>query len=213
MLKELTHSNLTLQIKSKLRRVGFPEIRFHYSMYSTIVFSGLVLALASNVFFAPLHQVRQDYLTVADTVQFIAKTIGPNTNPDALPDVNNWLFVPVHSGAGTNLATLVDPSKFSFNLTEPGFFRNGTDAPHSDGGYVTAGFLSGTTPWSLVLEMAHEPGSSNPGADIGTVQFDIGVGTDGLDVPAGKLITSNYVTDSFWACPNVPVKGGVAIAG
>jgi hypothetical protein len=43
------------------------------------------------------------------------------------------------------------------------------------------------------------------------VEFNVGVGTDGLDVPAGKLITSKYVTDSFWACPNFPVEGGVAI--
>jgi hypothetical protein len=182
-------------------------------MHSTIALSALALGLSSNVFAAPLLQVRQDSLTLADTVQFIAKTLGSNPNPDALPDINNWLFVPVHSGAGMNLATLIDPSTASFNLSEPGYFRNGTDAAHSDGGYMTAGFLPGTTtPYSLVLDTAHEVNSSNPGAYTGYVEFDVGVGTDGLDVPAGQLITSNYVTDSFWACPNVPVEGDVAIA-
>ena len=100
-------------------------------MHSTITFSALVLALSSNVFAAPL-QVRQDSTILADTVQFIAKTIGSNPNPDALPDINNWLFQPVHSGAGQALATLVDPSTTSFNLSEPGYFRNGTDVPHGD---------------------------------------------------------------------------------
>lgn len=42
------------------------------------------------------------------------------------------------------------------------------------------------------------------------MEFNVGVGTSGMDVPAGKLITSNYVTDSFWACPDVPIEGGIA---
>jgi hypothetical protein len=183
-------------------------------MHSPIVFSALTLALSSSVFAAPLNQVRQDLLTLADTVQFIAKTKGSNPNPGALPDINNWLFTPVHSGAGQSLATLVDPSTAPLDLSLPGYFRNGTDAPHSDGGYITAGFLAGTTstpPYSLVLAMSHDPDSPNPGAARGTVQFDAGVGTDGLDVPAGTLITSNYVTDDFWACPDVPVEGGTAV--
>lgn len=180
-------------------------------MHSSIAFPVMVLALSHNVFAAPLHQVRQDSLTLADTFQFIAKTIGPNPNADALPDINNWLFTPVHSGAGMNLATLVDPSTTSFNLSAPGYFRNGSDVAHGDGGYITAGFLYGTTPYSLVLDLAHEATSSNPGAETGTVQFNVGVGTDGLDVSAGKLITSNYVTDSFWACPNFPIEGSTAI--
>jgi hypothetical protein len=182
-------------------------------MHSTIAFSALAVALSSNVFASPLLQARQDSLTLADTVQFIAKTLGSNPNP-ALPDVNNWLFIPIHSGAGLNTATLVDPSTTSFNLSEPGYFRNGTDVAHGEGAYMTAGFLTGTTPgipWSLVLDMVHETNSSNPGAYTGTVQFNAGVGTDGLDVPAGILITSNYVTNSFWACPNVEVEGGLAI--
>lgn len=215
----IRHSHLTEQINPKIHHSNFYkylpntiyQIRFNYNMHSTIAFSALALALSSNVFAAPLHQVRQNELTLADTVQLIAKTIGSNPNPDGLPDINNWHFEPVHSGAGTNLATLVDPSTASFNLSESGYFRNGTDAPHSDGGYMTAGFLTGTTPYSLVLDLVHEANSSNPGAQTGNVQFNAGVGTDGLDVPAGKLITSNYVTDSFWACPNVPIEGGVAI--
>jgi hypothetical protein len=181
-------------------------------MHSTIAFSALAGALSSNVFAVPLLQARQDSLTLADTVQFIAKTLGSNPNP-ALPDINNWLFIPVHSGAGFNTATLFDPSTASFNLSEPGYFRNGTDVAHSEGAHMTASFLSSTTPgipWSLVLNMVHEANSSNPGAYTGTVQFNIGVGTDGLDVPTGKLFTSNYVTNSFWACPNVEVEGGLA---
>jgi len=185
-------------------------------MHYTIAFSALILALSSSVSAAPLNQARQDPLTLADTVQFIAKTKGPNPNPAALPDLNNWLFKPIHSGAGQNLLTLADPSTTApFNLSAPGYFRNGTDRPHSDGGYMTAGFLAGTTstpPYSLILAMSHDINSPNPGAERGTVQFNVGVGTDGLDVPAGKLITSNYVTDDFWACPDVPVEGGSAIA-
>lgn len=77
---------------------------------------------------------------------------------------------------------------------------------------MTSGFLYGTTPYSLVLVGGHEANSSNPGAYTGFVEFDIGIGTDGLDVPSGQLITSEYVTDSFWACPNVPVEGSTAIA-
>lgn len=180
-------------------------------MHSTIAFSAVALALSSNVFAAPLNQARQDSLTVADTVQFIAKTIGPNPNSSALPNINNWLFTPVHSGAGRNIATLVDPSTASFNLSAPGYFRNGTNVPNGNGGSLTAGFLAGTTPYSLVLDMAHQDTSSNPGAQTGFVEFNIGVGTDGLSVSAGKIITSNYVTDSLWACPNVVVQGGVAI--
>jgi hypothetical protein len=185
-------------------------------MYSTITFSALALALSSRAFAAPLNQVRQDPLTLADTVQFIAKTVGPNPNPGALPDLNNWLFKPVHSGAGQNLGTLASPSTTApFNLSLPGYFRNGTDSPHSTGGYMTAGFLFGTTsspPYSLQLAMSHDDTSPNPGALRGTVEFNAGLGTDGLDVPAGQLITSNYVTDSFWACPDVPVEGSSAIA-
>jgi len=185
-------------------------------MHFTIAFSALALALSSSAFAAPLNQVRQDPLTLADTVQFIAKTKGPNPNPGALPDLNNWLFKPIHSGAGQNLGTLADPSTTApFNLSAPGYFRNGTDGPHSDGGYMTAGFLAGTTstpPYSLSLAMSHDGASPNPGALRGTVEFNAGVGTDGLDVPAGQLITSNYVTDSFWACPDVPVEGGSAVA-
>jgi hypothetical protein len=183
-------------------------------MHSTTTLSVLALALSSSVFAAPHNQARQESLILADTVQFIAKTKGPNPNTTALPNINNWLFKPVHSGAGLNLATLVNPSTSSHDYSAPGFFRNGTDVPHGTGGYVTAGFLpasSANIPWSLVLAMSHDSSSPNPGAASGTVQFNVGVGTDGLDVPAGKLITSNYVTDYFSACPNVPVEGGSAI--
>lgn len=76
---------------------------------------------------------------------------------------------------------------------------------------MTAGLL-GNAPYSLVLDVSHPVNSSNPGAQSGTVEFNVGIGTDGLDVPSGKLITSNYVTDQFWACPNVPVEGGVVVA-
>jgi hypothetical protein len=188
------------------------KLNYNIKMHSSIAFPAMVLALSHNIFAAPLNQVRQNALTLADTVQFIAKTMGPNPNPGVLPDINNWLFMPVHSGAGMNLATLVDPSTSSFDLSAPGYFRNGTDVAHGDGGYITAGFLSGTTPYSLVLDVAHETGSPNPGAQIGTVQLNVGVGTSGLDVSAGEFITSNYVTDSFWACPNFPVEGSTAIA-
>ncbi|KAE8451757.1 hypothetical protein EG329_003214 [Mollisiaceae sp. DMI_Dod_QoI] len=184
-------------------------------MHSTTAFSALALALSSNVFASPLpHQARQDPLTLADTVLFIAKTIGPNPNPSALPNINNWLFRPIHSGAGLNQATLVSPSTAPFNLSLPGYFRNGTDVPHGDGAYMTAGFSSSTptTPWSLVLSVSHQANSSNPGAQTGMVQFNVGLGTDGLDVPEGKLVTSNYVSDEFWACPDVEVEGGLAIA-
>ncbi|KUJ24163.1 uncharacterized protein LY89DRAFT_679377 [Mollisia scopiformis] len=181
-------------------------------MHSTITFPALALALSSNVFAAPLLQVRQNTLTTADTVQFVAKTIGSNPNATTFPDINNWLFQPVHSGAGTNLATLVDPSTASFNLSAPGYFQNGTDAPHSTGGYMVAGFIDSTAPYSLVLDVAHEANSSNPGAELGYVEMNIGLGTDGLNVPDGQLITSEYVTDTFYACPNVPVEGGSVIA-
>lgn len=181
-------------------------------MHSTLTFavSAIAVALSSTAFAAPLTQIRSDTLILADTVQFIAKTLGTNPNPTQLPDVNNWHFAPVHSGAGLNTATLTDPAKSSFNLTQPGYFRNGTDVAHGDGAYMTAGLL-GEYPYSLYLEVQHEEGSSNPGAQVGQVQFNVGIGTNGLDVPAGKLITSNYVTDTFWACPNVVVEGGLAI--
>lgn len=83
--------------------------------------------------------------------------------------------------------------------------------PHGDGGYVTAGFVYGTTPYSLVLSMSHDPDSSNPGALTGFVQFNVGIGTSGMDIVDGNLITSRYVSDQFWACPNVPVEGGTAV--
>jgi hypothetical protein len=178
-------------------------------MYSIIAFWGLVLALSSKGFSIPLHRVRQDGLTYADTVQFVAKTILRNPNPN----VNNWLFVTVPNGNGTNLATLVDPSKYTFNLSQPGFFQNGIDYVHSAyGGHLTAGFLSGTTPWSLVLDLAHQSGSRNPMAESGTLQFNTGVRTEGLTVTSGQLLTSNFQSDFFWAYPNVPVQGGVAMA-
>ncbi|PMD16793.1 hypothetical protein NA56DRAFT_708358 [Hyaloscypha hepaticicola] len=108
-------------------------------MHSANAFWGLVLALSSKGFSTPLHQ-------------FVAKTILRNPNPD----VKNWLFETAPNGNGTNLATLVNPSKYSFNLSQPGFFQNGTDGVHSAyGGYVTAGFLNGTAPWSLVIDQAH----------------------------------------------------------
>ncbi|KAN0114598.1 hypothetical protein V8E51_004142 [Hyaloscypha variabilis] len=181
------------------------HIHLHHNMHSTIAVS-LAVALASNVMAAPL-QARQA-LSLADTVQFVAKTVGANPNPGVLPDINNWLFTPIHSGAGLNTATLVDPSKNSFNLSAPGFFQNGTDADHSTGGYLTAGYLddSVNTPWSLVLDLIQD-GSSNPGAYVGPVEFNVGVGTDGLEVFNGQLITSRYVTDSFWGCPNVEIEG------
>jgi hypothetical protein len=77
---------------------------------------------------------------------------------------------------------------------------------------VTAGFLSGTTPWSLVLDLAPQSGSRNPMAESGTLQFNAGVGTEGLTVTSGQLLTSKFQSDFFWACPNVPVQGGVAMA-
>lgn len=179
-------------------------------MHSTIAFSAIAVALSGTVFAAPLNQIRQDPLILADTVQFVAKTLGANPNPLELPDVNNWLFTPAHSGAGLNTVTLTDPAESPFNLTIPGYFRNGTDVAQGDGAYMTAGLL-GSYPYSLALGLHHEEGSTNPGAQVGQVQFNLGIGTDGLDVPAGRLITSNYVTDTFWACPNVVVEGGLAI--
>jgi hypothetical protein len=179
-------------------------------MHSTIVFSALAAALSSNVLAAPL-QVRSDGLILADTVQFIAKTIGENPNPTGLPDINNWHFTPVHSGAGLNAATITDPSK-PFNLSAPGFFRNGTDEEHGEGGYISGGFLDTKEAWSLVLNMVHDKNSPNPGAAIGQVQFNIGEGTSGFDVYEGRLITSRYVTDAFWACPNVRVEASDVIA-
>ncbi|KAE9379555.1 hypothetical protein N431DRAFT_397950 [Stipitochalara longipes BDJ] len=187
------------------------KIFLHYNMHSTIALS-MAFALAGNVIAAPL-QARQD-LTLADTVQFIAKTQGSNPSPGVLPDINNWLFVPVHSGAGLNTATLADPSKTSFNLSAPGFFQNGTDAEHSTGAYMTAGFLDDSatkTPWSLVLNAIHQNSSSNPGAYVGPIEFNVGVGTNGFEVFSGHLITSRYVSDTFWACPNIPVEGSEAI--
>lgn len=179
-------------------------------MHSVLVLSALALALSHHTYASPIIG-RQDSLILADTVDFIAKTRGSNLNPDALPDINNWRFTPIHSGAGQNVATLIDPTTNSFNLSAPGYFRNGTDVSHGGGATMTAGLVTGTVPYSLVLAIGHDDGSSNPGAMRGTVQFNAGIGTNGLDVPAGQLITSNYVTDAFWACPNVPVEGSTAI--
>ena len=119
----------------------------------------------------------------------------------------------IHSGAGLNTATLVNPSTASFNLTAPGYFQNGTDADLGTGAYMTAGYWddSSNVPESLVLDLVHQDGSTNPGAFVGPVEFNVGVGTDGLEVYNGQLITSRYVTDSFWACPNVQMEGGKAI--
>lgn len=112
-------------------------------MHPTSAFWGLVLALSSSGFSSPLHPVRDVGLSSADTVQFVAKTISKNPQPN----VNNWLLVTVPNGNSTKLATLVDPSKYSFNLSQEGFFPNGTDGVRSAyGGHVSAGFLSGTTP-------------------------------------------------------------------
>jgi len=171
----------------------------------------MVAALAGNVIATPI-QARQA-LSLADTVQFIAKTQGSNPSPGVLPDINNWLFIPIHSGAGLNTATLVDPSTTSFNLSAPGYFQNGTDGELSTGVYMTAGYLEGTpnVPWSLVLDLAHQDGSPNPGAFVGPIEFNIGQGTAGREVYYGQLITSRYVSDSFWACPNFQVEGGQAI--
>ena len=121
--------------------------------------------------------------------------------------------MPIHSGAGLNTATLVDPSKNSFNLSAPGYFQNGTDAELSTGAYLTAGYLDDSVndTWSLVLDLVHEDGPTNPGAFVGPVEFNVGVGTNGLEVFNGQLITSRYVTDTFWACPNVEVEGGQAL--
>ncbi len=38
------------------------------------------------------------------------------------------------------------------------------------------------------------------------------MGTEGVEVQSGQLFTSNFQSDFFWACPNVPVQGGVAMA-
>lgn len=184
-------------------------------MHSTITFSTLALALSSSVLAAPL-EVRQDSVTLADTFLFIAKTVGTNPDPAVFPDINNWFLTPVHSGAGLSLMTLTEPVKSPFlNTSAPGWFRNGTDVDHGVGGYITAGnskLGDIDVAWSLVEAMHKDASDTNPGATIGTLQFNIGTGTSGLDLSDdGRLITSRLLTDRFCASPNVPVEGSTAM--
>lgn len=49
-------------------------------------------------------------------------------------------------------------------------------------------------------------------AESGTLQFNTGFGIEVLMVTSGQLLASNFQSDFLWACPNVPVQGGVAMA-
>lgn len=177
-------------------------------MHSTLAFSALALALSSNVLAAPFNQARQEPISFADTVQFVVKTIGPNTGL-ALPNVNNWDVTPYHFTAGENVLNLTDPYTSNFSFSDAGFFRNGTgdangDSPQS----ITAGFIpndSSHSPWSLVLDLAPNK-SGDPRGLTGLLKFNADVGTNGLDILNGKLVTDDFDTDSFWAC-SYPIDG------
>lgn len=177
-------------------------------MHSTLISVVTALALSIAAFAAPLQSRQDPSLILADTVVFIAKTVGTNPNPAALPDVNNWLVEAVHSGAGLSNFVLSDPSTSSFNLSAPGYFRNGSN---SFAMYLTAGDVIPGIPESIVFGMTHQAGSSNPGAEAGLVQLDFGIGTSGIDVLDGELAVT-YAEDFFYACPNVEVEGAQAVA-
>lgn len=179
-------------------------------MHSTGTFSALALALSSSVLAAPL-EVRQEPLIFDDTISFIAKTIGDNPNTTAFPDINNWRFVSRHDGASINDMVLLDPSSVSADDV-PHFFRNGTDEPHGQGARLTTGTWKGFI-WDLsVNNMTKDENDPNPGAYTALVELNIGEkdhnGTDGMDVnDEGKLITTQYVSDSFVACADEIVEG------
>lgn len=184
-------------------------------MHSALTLSSLALAL-SAVRATPLPSSQSTSLTLADTVNFIAKTVGTNPNPGALPDVNNYVAVAVHSGATTNLYTLVDPSTLTLNNSDPSIFRNGSALGPDDVGYhmyLTIGNVETFSNWpfSMFFSMTHQNSSSNPGAQAGFVDLNVGVGTPGYDVVDGILAVT-YAEDFFWACPDVVVEGGTAIA-
>jgi len=76
---------------------------------------------------------------------------------------------------------------------------------------VTAGFLSGTTPWSLVLDLAHESGSRNPMVESGTLQSNTGIGTKGLEVSSSQLLTSNFQSGFFGRVRMFPSRAGLLL--
>ena len=181
-------------------------------MHSTLILAAITLAFSHITQAAPLQSRQDASLVLADTVVFIAKTIGTNPNSDTLPDVNNWLATPVHSAAGQNLFVLSDPSTTSLNLSAPGFFRNGTN-PGAVGAdtRLTAGLVAPDYPYSIVFELSHNASDPNPGAEEGFVELDVGTGTAGVDVVGGQLGVT-YAFDIFYACPNIVVEGSEAIA-
>ncbi|KAI9046455.1 hypothetical protein LZ554_009204 [Drepanopeziza brunnea f. sp. 'monogermtubi'] len=182
-------------------------------MYPILTPAAIALALLNNALAVPLQARQEPSLVLADTFTLVAKSYGSNPNPSSLPNINNWIAQPVHVGAGRNLFVLTDPSTTDPDLAKPGLFRNGSDCCEvGHQMHITAGVAApNEVPYSMVFATIHQVGSSNPGAQAGFVELDIGAGSSGIDLRGGRLDVT-YASDFFYACPDIPVEGSRAIA-